>query len=86
MMIDIDFVLIFKKHEHSMTCNFLQILAIKFLLHFGTVAVDHITNEMLLCKITPYFDSLKNNMQIGCVYTLLEALFDFALVKATSRS
>ena len=85
-MINIDCVWIFLNHEHSMTCNFLQILAMKFSLHCCTVAVDHITNEMLLYKITLYFDSLKNNMQIGCVYTLLEALFDFALVKATSRS
>ena len=86
MMININFVFVFLNHEHSMTCNFLQILAMKFVLHFGIVAVDHITNEMLPYKISPYSNSLKNNMQIGCAYTLLEALFDFALVKATSRS
>ena len=64
-----------------MTCNFLQILVMKFVYHLCTVADD-----MLPYKITLYFNSLKNRMQIGCAYTLLEALFDFALVKATSRS
>ena len=47
MMINIKFILIFVKYENSMTCNFLQISAMKFLFHFGAVAVDHITNEML---------------------------------------